>query len=78
MKIYDKNFLFLESSSKTLFDDSESSSDLELLKIPFQENTKPAHKPYSNLKDLLDSHMKSLNLDDNVKRIRINREDLWH
>ena len=78
MKIYDKNFLFLESSSKTLLDDSESSSDLELLKSPFQENTKPAPKPYSNLKDLLNSHKKSLNLDDNVKRMRFNREDLWH
>ena len=27
---------------------------------------------------LLDSHKKSLNLDDNVKQIRINREDLWN
>ena len=78
MKIPDKKFLFLESCSKTLFDDPESGSDLELLKSPFQENTKPAPRPYSNLKDLIDSHKKLLNLDDNVKRIRINREDLWH
>ena len=59
LEIYDKNFLFLESSSK-LFLMIPNLADLELLKSPVQENTKPAPKPYSNLKDLLDSHKKSL------------------
>ena len=57
--------------------DSDSGSDSELTRSPFTTVQILPATAQSTLKELMYWH-RSLNLDENVNRICIWREDLWH
>jgi hypothetical protein len=77
VKLITRNYVFLlETCSKTQGEDS--GSDSELLKSPFHIDSDPVSTPCSTLKDLMHSHKRKINLEENFKRISINREELWY
>ena len=58
-------------------EDSDSGSNSDLLKSPFDEDVSVS-LPCSTLKDLICNHKKTLNLEENFKRISIDRQELWY
>ena len=58
-------------------EDSDSGSNSDLLKSPFDEDVS-VFLPCSTLKDLICNHKKTLNLAENFKRISIDRQELWY
>ena len=70
--------LVLPGTSSTIHVDSDSGSDSELTRNPFAASTTPPAKGCSTLKELMYWHKKYLNLEENVKRFCICREELWH
>lgn len=73
-------FLYFTGTCSTIHVDSDPESDSELTRSPFITTATPPtdSPPCSALKELMYCHKKSLNLEENVKRIFITREDLWY